>query len=143
MRVDIVTALCLIAMSVGAYIISLDFPEGANVFPQLLAYAVGILAAIVLVFDLRKAREGTGPQKASKASPTRAYVTFALSVLYVMGIETIGFFVSSVAISVALMMYMGIRRVSTYALALSSMVLFYFLLFDRFLHVPLPHGLLY
>lgn len=143
MRTDTITAIALLALSAGAYLVSLEFPEGANVFPQLLAYATGFLAAIVLVVDLRRPRSDAISKGPKKGSTTKAYITYALAVLYVIGIQAIGFFVSTILVSVILMAYMGVRRISIYVIALTCMVLFYLLLFDRFLHVPLPHGILY
>jgi len=134
-------ALPLIAIGIGAYVDSLDFPEGAQLFPQLLASVAIVLAIIVLVLDLRANKDKGKAQ--SNIEPKRAYLTFGVSVLYMIGIQTIGFFVSSIVMSVALMGYFGIRKIYIYAAALICMLLFYYVLFDRFLHVPLPHGMLY
>ncbi len=143
MRIDSITAIVLLAFAAGAYLISFDFPEGANTFPQLLASATGFFAILVLIMDLRRARSEATPKISSKGSTTKAYATYLLAVLYVFGIQIIGFFVSSVLVSIILMAYMGVRKISTYAISLICMMLFYFVLFDRFLHVPLPHGMLY
>ena len=71
------------------------------------------------------------------------YVAFAAIALYVLAIQIIGFFVASGVFVIAMMFYLGERKPATYALAASSILVFYYVLFIRFLHVPLPAGLLF
>jgi hypothetical protein len=66
-----------------------------------------------------------------------------LTLLYVVGITTLGFFTSTVLFLGILMYALGIRNAGSYATVLASVVVLYYLVFTRILHVPFPAGMLF
>lgn len=144
MRTDTLVAVLLMGLSAVFYKLSMDLTEGGDIFPKLLSIVTAGLSLVLLIMDLRKARAESGSEKESGGPKTlRPYVTFVLAVLYVVAVITIGFFVSTVAFMVVMMLYLGVRKIPNYLLAVAFVVAFYFFLFDKFLHVPLPRGLLF
>lgn len=143
MRADTVVALVLMGVSVLFYYLSLDLTDGGDIFPKLLSVIIACLSLILLVMDFRKARPGRSAEEKPAVKTARPYVTFLLAVLYVAAVVTIGFFTATVAFLIVLMLYLGVGKISNYVIAVACVVGFYYLLFDRFLHVPLPRGLLF
>lgn len=98
---------------------------------------------ILLAVDLRKARSQDGDTISLKSLNWRPYIFYSAMVIYVIGIVTLGFFTSTASFMVLVMFYLGIREVYNYIIAVSGIALFFYLLFVVFLHVPLPHGLVF
>lgn len=144
MRVDTLVAFFLIGLSAVFYKMSMDLTDGGDIFPKLLSIITAVLSIVLLVMDISRAKSGQQPEKdAGGPKSMRPYVTFVLAVLYVAGVITIGFFASTVFFMVVLMLYLGVRKISNYVMAISIIVAFYYFLFDKFLHVPLPSGFLF
>jgi hypothetical protein len=139
MRVDSIIALFLICTSLWLYTDSMRFPPGAGTFPQLMLIITIVFSIVVLVQDIRK-KPAVGSAGAGRLRP---YVVFALAAVYGLAIEMVGFFTSSVVFGLVMMYYLGVRRIASYVVAICAMTLFYYVVFDRFLHVPLPKGVLY
>lgn len=141
MRTDRIIALVLIILSLALYWISLSFPEGANVFPQFALGAIIFLAVIMLIMDLRKC-EPFSPQS-KKPGWIRPYIIYVLTLLYIVSITVVGFFITTIAFIIGVMFYLGLRNVSSYVIALTVIISFYYFLFVRVLHVPFPKGLIF
>ena len=143
MRSDVAVALFLIGSAGFLYQKTEGFPGGAEIFPRLLLLTIVLLAAIQLIVSLRRIAMGAESSRSGGSAGLRPYVTFALVTLCVVGLQTIGFFASTGVFLVVTMAYLGERRALSYAVAVSAIRLFYYLLFVRFLHVPLPGGLVF
>jgi len=141
MGTDRIIALILIALGLGLYWISLEFPKGANIFPQFSLGTIIFLAIIMFIMGLKK-QETSKPQS-RKPGWGRPYIIFALTTLYIVSITILGFFVATSAFIVGTMFYLGLRKLSSYVIALTIIILFYYVLFVRLLHVPLPQGLIF
>lgn len=63
--------------------------------------------------------------------------------LYALAIPELGFFASTGLFLVAHMLYLGIRSPGLVAGVTAGTLLVFFLLFERFLGVVIPHGFLY
>lgn len=142
MRADVLISLFLIASCAWLYTITAGFPEGAETFPRLMLISTIVFSAAILLDALRSG-SASNPSRAPAPIKAQPYVVFGGATLYVMAVGVLGFFTSSILFSAATMAYMGVRRISAYLVALGTMALFYYVLFDRFLHIPLPRGLLY
>ena len=70
-------------------------------------------------------------------------VTLALVVVYALGFKYIGFYVTTFVITIALMVYMGVRSVKTIAIVVAVLMIFLYGLFTMQLKVPMPQGLLF
>jgi len=73
----------------------------------------------------------------------RVITSILLLGLYVLAMPELGFFVATGLFLVAHMLYLGIRKPGVVAGVTTGALLVFFLLFERFLGVIIPHGLLY
>lgn len=141
---DKVGAVLLVALSVGVFRVSRDFPSGfggtpgAAFFPRLIAASIGLLAVVLFV---RSAVSGERrPPEVSVENAGRFAVPVALLVAYVALMSYLGFVLVTVGFLILLMRYSGVqayRRSVPLAVGL-GVVLHY--VFGEFLHVPLPEG---
>jgi len=144
MGADTVVALVLIGVSAVFYHLSMDLTDGGDIFPKLLSVITAGLSIILLIMDIRKAKSGQGAtDKSGGPKNYRPYFIFLLAVLYVASVITIGFFTSTVFFMVLIMICLGVKKIANYFIAVACVFSFYYFLFDKFLHVPLPRGLLF
>jgi hypothetical protein len=142
MRADTLISFSLMLVSVWLYTLTAEFPEEARTFPRLLLVLTFALAAVILVMSLRGKTE-VKIKISFKSVNWRPYITYAAIVLYVLAMSILGFFVSTACFLLLMMFYLGIRKTTDYLLAISSVLVFFYLLFVQFLHVPLPHGFIF
>lgn len=142
MNTDRIIAFIIIILSLGLYRVSIEFPKGADIFPQVALGSMIFLAVILIILDLKKKQQNSKPQ-GRKTGWLRPYLIFALTTLYIVSITSIGFFVSTCIFIVVIMFYLGLRKLLNYVITLMVIVVFYYLLFIRLLHVPLPQGLIF
>ena len=140
MTIDRAIAIALIVITAGAYQMAKSFPDGGDLFPQVISGAI-LLMAVGLLFT--GGRKTAAEKQGKRISEAKSYVTLLLTLLYVVGITTLGFFTSTGLFLVILMYLMGIRGVGSYATVLASVIVLYYLAFARVLHVPFPQGILF
>jgi hypothetical protein len=139
----------------GIRISPLDGPVGAAGLPKALAYALGGLAVLLLVRSLAikwgAATQAEAPKQGDAAEvphepSTRQQHLRALGMLvlglgYLLLIPYLGYTLSVIGLLLAVALYIGAKPgLKTLAVAGIGGVLFY-LLFVRFLHIPLPAGI--
>ncbi len=74
---------------------------------------------------------------------TRVLVTIGALVVYGIAMPFVGFFVTSAAFLIGHMLYLGVRGPLWLLAPMVGLLGTAWLLFENFLGVPLPHGLLY
>ena len=84
---------------------------------------------------------GTGTESAS-VNQKRVIVTICVSIVYILIIERIGFFTSTAAVMLFLMVYFGHRKPSHIFIILAIVLSFIYVLFVMGLRVILPSGLI-
>lgn len=141
---DKVGAVLLVALSVGVFRVSRDFPSGfgetpgAAFFPRVTAASIGLLAVVLFV---RSAASGERrPPEISVEKVERFAVPVALLVAYVALMSSLGFVLVTVGFLILLMRYSGVRAYRrSIPLAIGLAVVLHYV-FGEFLHVPLPEG---
>ncbi|HHV57359.1 MAG TPA: tripartite tricarboxylate transporter TctB family protein [Firmicutes bacterium] len=141
---DWVIGAVIVAFSVWLYRIADDFPQGTDAFPKLLLGALILLAGMMFVQSLKRLRQTENVSEGkTQAAFLPAAVIFLACLAFVVLVPVIGFFVSGVLFSAGVMFYLGVRRLSTYFIAIGGVMLFIYFLFIMELRVPVPHGLLF
>lgn len=144
-RQSIGVSLVIMAFAAAAFIFSLPMPGNAPIFPRMAAgflflCALGLLAGTIIRRNKGEAPEVAAVDFGAMESPA---VTLVLVVLYAIGFKYIGFYVTTLVIAVALMVYMGIKSVKTIAIVAGVLLIFLYGLFTMQLKVPMPNGLLF
>ncbi len=124
----------------------LDGPVGASGLPKALAYALGVLALILIVRSLASAlaaRKAAPSGNVEDQSPTlrphlRALGLLVIGVGYLLLVSWLGYTVTIAALLLAVSLYIGAElNVRTVSIAVIGGVVYY-LLFVQFLGIPLP-----
>lgn len=152
---DIVNALVLIAFAAGYFWVSQDIPTGDRAYgpafmPVLVSFAIGALALLLLVTSIvrvtRQKEEQLvlDPRQLFRENEKIVYIFLATG-LYILGISQLGYLVST-PIFMVLVYYIVVRSwnrrswqvVAGYVI----FTLLIYLVFEQFLQIPLPQGLL-
>ena len=123
---------------------SLKFPSQAALMPKIITIiliSLGILLSAVSFIRYKKGKE-------SAASPIEIIklkypmVAFLMVVIYVILVNYLGFFCSTLLFLVCFMYFMNIKSVKTIAITVIILLSFVYLLFCVGLHVNFPSGIL-
>lgn len=121
---------------------------GPNVLPGAVAVGMGVCGAILLVSGLRKAaRDGTvrwfewPAWVFSGRHRTGFIVLVAVNLLYLLGVQTLGFVLTGVIYLSALMSVLGVRFRRALPIAIVVTLVIHYG-FYKLLKVPLPWGVL-
>lgn len=129
----------------------LDGPVGAPGLPKTLAYALGVLAIVMILRSLiARFAFGNGADGADEAVPLaerlrphlRAIGILAIGVAYLLVVPWLGYAIAIMALILTVALYIGARLdLRTILVAVLGGV-FFRLLFVEFLGIPLPKGVL-
>lgn len=124
-------------------------PIGADFFPRVLLGILGAGAALLLARDILRYRRKQGIQEKVarfREIPHSIPATFAAFAVYVLLMPTLGFFLSTLAFVAVAQVLLGPHRprdLPRIALVAISTATATYLVFERYLHVFLPRGLLF
>lgn len=137
--VNRIVGAALIALTIPFWRLSSDYPEMARLFPRFMLVVIALLAAVMIVrsFIPTLAPVGEGEGERSRAAYVRPLVTFALLLAAVALSVHVDFFVAMAALTALLVPVLGIKNWLPYALGCLILMLFVYVLFVIFLHVPL------
>ena len=107
------------------------------IFLSLLLTATGVFAR-----ERSATGEGPATSKADEIDHKKVFVTIGVTVLYLFMFETVGFFVSTAALMLFLMVYYGNRNWAHVLGIMVVILVFIYLLFVMGLKVVLPEGML-
>jgi len=140
----------LILASFGMLAWSLTRPGSLHyplAYPQTLLLLIGGLFATLLVQDLRAAPQRqalrTGLPAENNGSPValaRFFATVALTLVYVLVWDSLGYFPSTLLFILALLLILGERRWPVVVGIPVVLTVLIYLVFYRFLLLPLPMG---
>lgn len=144
-RQSIAVSLVIMAFALAAIYFSLPMPGNAPIFPRMAAGFLFLCALGLLVGTVLRKKKGEAPETAAVdfGAMQSPLVTLVLVIAYAVGFKYIGFYVTTFVITIALMLYMGIRSVKTIGLVVIVLTAFLYGLFTMQLKVPMPHGLLF
>lgn len=135
----------LIAAGMALYRVSLDFPLDAGVFPRVVLSGLLILCGVNLIRLTRRWPSAGGVQ-GLRGSLSLArmvpYIQYGALLLYVLGIDRLGFFTSTAAFTFASMALLGARGARVYAVTILVLTAALYLVFVLQFRVPLPRGAL-
>ncbi|MEE8394454.1 MAG: tripartite tricarboxylate transporter TctB family protein [bacterium] len=142
---ETIAAATWIGLSIYFAAIALEFPAGGGTFPLFSAGGT-ILLALLLIFRVWVKDRAAGREKIVfdfRYEKIKPMAVALLSVVYVVAIFEIGYFVSSILFLAIATYLVGIRNYR--AVLLTGVVLFplMYLFFVIFLQANLPRGLLY
>lgn len=144
-RQSIGVSLVIMAFAIAAFVFSLPMPGNAPIFPRMAAGFLFLCALGLLIGTVLREKRGEAPEVAAVdfGAMQSPLVTLALVIVYALGFKYIGFYVTTFVITIALMLYMGIRSVKTMAIVVAVLMIFLYGLFTMQLKVPMPQGLLF
>ncbi|MDO5349127.1 MAG: tripartite tricarboxylate transporter TctB family protein [Lachnospiraceae bacterium] len=144
-RQSIGVSLVIMAFAVAALVFSLPMPGNAPIFPRMAAGFLFFCALGLLVGTIMRKNKGEAPEVAAVdfGGMQSPLATLLLVIVYALGFKYIGFYVTTLVITVVLMIYMGIRSVKTIGLVAGILLIFLYGLFTMQLKVPMPKGLLF
>jgi len=137
----------------GIRISPLDGPVTAAGLPKSLAYALGMLAALLIVRSLAIKRVTTAKPVAAEAGEDnssdlgnlrqhlRAAGVLAIGVGYLLVVPYLGYTLSICGLMLATAVYAGARFGAKTGLIAALGGVFFYFFFVKLLHIPLPPGL--
>ncbi len=148
---DALIGALLLALSVAVFVTAAHYPNipgqnvGPGAFPGVLAVLLGVCAIVLIVRGLRERQGGRWITPGAWLRSPRLIRNFVVTVgcllFYIFASDTLGFIVCSVAILVAMMWSLGVRRAWLLPIALVATLVIH-TIFYKGLRVPLPWGVL-
>lgn len=143
-KIDIGVGIVFIVLGIVAFIFAFQMPGRASMFPKfvsILFFILGIVLASVSINKLRKGCE-SGKSPISIEVFKSPFMVFALLLVYVLVMKTVGFYATTPFMLILYMRVMGIKSWRTTVITTLVVMVFVFGLFTFALDIPLPQGLL-
>lgn len=141
---SVIVSVVIMGFALTAFLFSIPMPGNAPIFPRMASIFLFLCGLALLIDAVRRNKEGREPHTeavdfSKLGSPL---VIFVLAVVYALGLQYIGFYVTTLAVVIIAMTYMGIRSVKVIALVNVILLAFLYWLFTIQLSVPMPRGIL-
>ena len=130
---------CLLFM----FLHSLSFQRRDSLFPQGLMIALFILVLMFTVSRVREKRGDDTTQEPAKQGWYRIWATILLTIAYIFICNGIGYWFATVVFVFALLLILGERNWIVVSVLPVVITLMIYVVFYRFLHIPLPEGKLF
>ena len=149
---DIFLALFVILFSIAAYIVTLSYPYESAYFPRFIIVLLGFLGLILLIKEIRNRPSAVAATKGKvqdripfwhRSVFRKVASMIGSSLIYLIVLNHFGFFVSTLVYLPVMIWTLGVRKPKTIIFSTAFVVFFIFLIFQMFLRVPFPEGLLY
>ena len=156
---DVVISILLILVAAWIWHIADNFPTGTVVdpmgpafWPKLLAYGIGFFSLALLIVTLvRRPRSAVAePAKRVDAadesveeeefSPFRFFGVMVLLALYLVMLQTLGYFLGTPLLVLGVLLILGVRNPRRILLSVFGIPLLWGVVFGYALNVPLPEG---
>ncbi|MBL6945746.1 MAG: tripartite tricarboxylate transporter TctB family protein [Rhodospirillales bacterium] len=143
---DSVSALVIMAVSTGGIYSAFDFPQRAAAWPL---YMWGLLAAFSVLLLVNSLRQTVTEQLArvDKADRNALNKRIAINVGLILGfvivVPILGFFSAAGIYLMVHMIYLGIRPYWMVAVVTLGVLIAFYMMFEFFLGVLVPHGLIF
>jgi hypothetical protein len=147
---DRIASVVILAVAMTVFVASGDFNFTSSIFPRMIASVMGFCALLMFLRTLTFRRDVPAPA-ASDPNVDEPFfrhaphflIFFAALILYLLGIEFLGYFTATALLVVGMALALGFRQYMTLGLTL---VLFLALVYGVFILIferPLPRGILY
>jgi len=137
---NLILPAALLAISWFLYYLSLGFPEqdevGAATVPHLWIFFTTVFCVVLVVQALR--RKGTPDPVPGRVGAVLLYALWM--VLYLLAIEVVGYYVSTLVFLVSSMYMMSYRKPVVAISVACGWLLFSYVVFAELLYIPLPVG---
>jgi len=152
---DFFLSIAIVLFSIGVYLGSLPYPHESAYFPRFIIFLIGFLGCVLLIKEIWKNKQTHSTKNTAAANSgdgipffwQPAFLKVALmivaSVIYLLTINWAGFFSSALVYLPIIMWVLGIRKIRTIITATLVVVFFIYLIFNMFLKVPFPEGILF
>lgn len=143
-RQSVCVAVVIMAFAAAAFVLSFPMPGNAPIFPRMASAFLFICGFGLLIEALNRKKKGEKSETpavdfSAMQSPA---VVFLIVVAYALGFRYVGFYTTTLVVTLALMLFMGVRSVKTLALVTVILLVFLYVLFTMQLGVPMPYGFL-
>ncbi|MGQ9371269.1 tripartite tricarboxylate transporter TctB family protein [Azospirillum sp. ST 5-10] len=108
---------------------------GPAFFPRIVLSGMAVLAVVVIVGELRRRRVPAATEGLGKAA-----AAIALTVLYGLAVDRLGFLLASIGFVATLPVLLGYRRWPVLAVVAVANAVAVWLVFERLLLIILPHS---
>ena len=136
---DVTIGIVIIIFSVLMMLPTRDMPDGAELFPRIILTCFIILGCLNIIAGLKKGKV----IRNQKNNIKNILITITAVLAYVLMIQFIGFFVSTVLFIVGFLYCFGQKKKSVIIFCIIGVCLFVYLLFIMQLNLTLPKGLLF
>lgn len=141
---DIVSGIVIVLIGSLAFVLSLDMPGNAPIFPRLVSFILVFLGGLLSLSSMIKMKKGVPAMvQAIELYKLKGPVfVFLLLLLYIFAVIYIGFYISTPIMLIGYMYLLGIRNTKTIVITTVVLMIFIYCLFTMQLGVPLPSGVL-
>lgn len=125
------------------YYESLDLPKVAYLFPRRLTYVITILAVALIIEAYYKYRKGAQEEREEGIKLLRASLFTGSIILYIFAIDFVGYFITTPLFIFGTMYFLKSTKIRNIIFISIGFTLFVYLLFVKFLNLPIPLGSFY
>ena len=138
---DPIAAVVIFALAAAFFFIGGTYRGGAEIFPR--AVAAIMMFGSALLFFKGLLWGSTGHEKLEEGSLWRVTGVIVLTILYIVAVDTIGFFTSSLIFVPVMALFLGVRNYLMIGLTTIVFVVAVAYLFRAVFLVPLPRDLFF
>ena len=143
---DIGVVVFIYAIVLLFYAMTLDLPPEVQIYPTCLIAGLALLNTLYLVLALKKSRKAGFindlPEVFEGFVKSQFFMVLTGCILYLVLMYVLGFYLSSVIflVTVLYLLKVSVRSILMTVVVLGVII---YLVFSRFLHVPLPVGIVF
>lgn len=150
-KTNIIASLIVLGICTYFLIEAQNFSPFGALFPKVVVYILGSLALVLLILNIFAAKPETEKVKIFNTGSVKALtvlIFIALMIGWVVCINFIGFFVSSIVFFSVIMLYLEGKDVKPGILfkhlgIIAGIVIVFYLFFAKVFWVPFPRGILF
>lgn len=141
-KTEIVVEIFLLACCVFAFLSIRELPADAKMFPNIILGVLAICVGVALIRSLSGVSQKVQGKSVKEwrffTNLKRFIICVAIFSIYLLLIESIGFFISSTLLIICTATFVGYRNYLNLALSLIGFLLFVYLVFILLFERPLP-----
>jgi len=135
---NLILPLAVFAVSLVFFYLTLDFPEQDEVGPAVVPYLWMVFTAVFCLVLAAQAFMRKGKPDPVPGKILHVFLYAAWMVLYLVGVQTLGFYLSTFVFLVSSMYLLGYRKHHVIVSVALAWLVFSYFIFARLLFIPLP-----
>jgi putative tricarboxylic transport membrane protein len=142
-KVNRIVAIVFLVISLGFIYLGRKLSEGAKAYPMVLAGMLVILSIMLFINASSKLKSDTSknPLLILKKESKYFLILIIGYVLFILGLEILGFVLSSLLFIIAIQYLLGYKDIMKLLLNSTLFTVVIYLSFSKVLNVPLPEGI--